>query len=121
MGQRTSEKVPAAAKQSAGAQKRVAQAAGPARDGCSHLQHQIGNRAMGRLLASQGIQAKLVVSPAGDQWEAEADRVADMLAPAKPVSARSFTSQAFVQRKCPECESEERVELRPKVGDGMKG
>ena len=41
------------------------------------LQQSIGNRAVQRLLRSHYIQAKLQVSTPGDQYEQEADRVAD--------------------------------------------
>ena len=41
------------------------------------LQQSIGNRAVQRLLRSHHIQAKLQVSTPGDQYEQEADRVAD--------------------------------------------
>ena len=89
----------------------VAQMAGSGGHGLSHLQRQIGNRAMGRLLASQGIQAKLVVSPRADRLEDEADRVADRVV-RMPAGSAPLTlgitslSGAPVQRACPKCEEE---------------
>ena len=56
------------------------------------LQQSIGNRAVQRLVQSHYIQAKLQVSSPGDQFEQEADRVADtvmrMPEPANPVAQR---------------------------------
>src|ERR1051326_2605582 len=60
------------------------------------LQHQLGNRALGRR-----IQAKLTVSHPQDAYEQEADRVADQV-------MRMPDPQ--IQRKCSGCEEEERVQ-----------
>lgn len=63
------------------------------------------------MLASHAIQAKLTVSPPGDRYESEADRVADrvmrMPASAPPLGPGiSRVSVSPVQRKCSECEDE---------------
>lgn len=42
-----------------------------------HLQRTIGNRAVGRLIESGALQAKLKIGQPGDRYEQEADRVAD--------------------------------------------
>jgi len=62
------------------------------------LQRHYGNRAVQRLLASGSVQAKLTVGPAGDQYEKEADHVADqvMKMPAPSSAARG---QPSVQRQ----------------------
>src|SRR5947209_8149292 len=43
------------------------------------LQHAYGNGAVQRLLANQGVQAKLTVGAAHDSYEQEADRMADQV------------------------------------------
>jgi hypothetical protein len=73
------------------------------------LQRAAGNRAVTRL-----IQAKLMVGPAGDRYEQEADRVADQVLtmPAPVSSWQSATSrQPAVQRQAPE--EEEEVQTKP--------
>jgi hypothetical protein len=81
---------------------------------------QIGNRALGQLLAPYQIQPKLIVAPAGDRFEREADRVADaVVRPTGPTGrlghgiTRMFG--APVQRACAKCTQEE---LRRKEVDG---
>ncbi len=82
------------------------------------LRQTIGNRAAGRF-----IQAKLKVSEPGDEFEQEADRVADhvMRMPDPAVSREAFgfraTPVAQVQRACAECEEEE--EGRHVSADGV--
>ncbi len=80
----------------------------PARAGIDRLQRALGNRGMARLLRSGAIQAKLAVGPADDEYEREADRVADdvmrMPDPTSTVTAQRSTLR--VQRVCPECEEE---------------
>jgi hypothetical protein len=48
-------------------------------NGLLSLHRQIGNRAMGRLLAVSGIQAKLKVSTPDDEYEREAERLANLM------------------------------------------
>ena len=43
------------------------------------LQRAVGNRAISRLLRSPAIQPKLTISEPGDEYEREADRVADQV------------------------------------------
>jgi hypothetical protein len=57
-----------------------------------HLQSNVGNQAMSRLLRAGIVQAKLNVSQTGDAGEAEADRAAE-----KVVAA---THKPIIQRKC---------------------
>ncbi|MGB2798546.1 MAG: DUF4157 domain-containing protein [Dehalococcoidia bacterium] len=68
----------------------------------SQLQRSHGNVYVQRLLESKAIQAKLVVNPVNDEYEREADRVAEVFAP---------VSQAPVQRQ-PE-EEEEELQMKP--------
>jgi len=64
----------------------------PGRDPAGAAQRAAGNLAVGRLLASYGIQAKLTVSQPGDPEEEEADRVADAVV--SRVSAEEFSASA---------------------------
>jgi predicted RNA-binding protein YlqC (UPF0109 family) len=72
----------------------------------------IGNQAVQRLLRSGAIRAKLTVSEPGDQYEQEADRVAEavMRMPDPGVTGPTATgresSGVRIQRVCPECEEE---------------
>lgn len=84
------------------------QGAMPARAGIDRLQRALGNRAMTRLLRSGAIQAKLTVGPTDDEYEREADRVADEVM-RMPEPAAGLTAQRTmlrVQRVCPEYEEE---------------
>ena len=69
------------------------------------LQYTVGNNAVGRM-----IQAKLKVSQLGDQYEQEADRMADavLLMPEPNINQRAFVSRRApgqpIQRICPECQ-----------------
>src|SRR5689334_17727292 len=70
------------------------------------LQQEIGNRNMGRFL-----QAKLQVSQPGNQYEQEADRVADQvmrMPDQAPVTLQPGGPPqiSLLQRKCAECEEE---------------
>jgi hypothetical protein len=70
------------------------------------LQRTLGNRAVGALLGRQPIQAKLIVNAPGDQYEREADRVAEqvMRMPAPPREEleedkkREIMTQPVIQR-----------------------
>jgi Domain of unknown function (DUF4157) len=69
------------------------------------LQRNVGNQSMHRLLGSAVIQTKLTVGPADDEYEREADRVADevMRMPTSPPEIHRNSHS--VPRKCHECES----------------
>jgi hypothetical protein len=75
-------------------------------------QQSLGNQAVQRMLRSRMIQAKLRISEPGDQYEREADRVADaVMRMPDPGATRSAgvarKAQGIqVQRVCPECEEE---------------
>lgn len=78
----------------------------------------MGNTFISRITpAQQGVQAKLKVSEPGDQYEREADRVADrvmrMQAPPQPPADVSDTP-VTVQRKCQACEREDDDVIRRK-------
>ncbi len=70
----------------------------------------LGNQAMQRMLHTGVIQAKLTVNDPGDQYEQEADRVAEqvMRMPDPGITdraaARRQTASVHIQRMCPECE-----------------
>src|SRR5436305_7781522 len=74
-------------------------------------------------LRSVGVQPKLTISQPDDPYEREADRVADrvmrMAIPPSSHDKLSFTSIPFrkAQRKCDECEEEEK-KLQRKEQDG---
>jgi hypothetical protein len=73
------------------------------------LQRAVGNRAVSRLL----VQARLTVGPAGDQYEQQADRVADqVLAMPGPVASAPEAGRGLrgVQRQA---EEEEEVQTKP--------
>lgn len=112
---------------------------GRARDGgaleLGHLQRAVGNLGMHRLLRAGVVQAKLTVGPADDDYEREADRVADQVmrmpdptvgralhhnsVQASPAiaqrvaqlhhraSAGTQRTPVQINRKCDECEKEE--------------
>jgi hypothetical protein len=76
-----------------------------------HLQRTIGNRAtIGILSKHTGIQAKLKLGPAGDQYEREADRVAQQVV--RQMSAQPLRPQP-VQRQPLE---EEELQMKPLAG-----
>lgn len=82
------------------------------------LHQSIGNQAVQRLIRSPYIQAKLNVSTPGDQFEQEADRVADTVmrmpdAQVNPGATVSNQTQiSRLQRQCTECEEKvQRQEL----------
>jgi hypothetical protein len=80
-----------------------------------HLQRAIGNRAVGQLLAgvSQPVQAKLTVGPAGDQYEREADRIADQVM-SMPAPTASGPAGSPIQRQ--DNPEEEEVQAKPLAG-----
>lgn len=67
------------------------------------LERLVGNRAAGRLL-----QAKLRVSAPGDEYEREADRVADQVVNSNTTAqVTGRVGEAHAQRACRQCEDEE--------------
>lgn len=86
------------------------------------LQKTIGNQAVLRRLSrsAPAIQTKLTVNQPGDEYEQEADRVAEqvMRMPDSAVAPRlSFTSgkNLGLHRKCAECEEEEKLQRKEAV------
>src|SRR5438105_6519448 len=78
----------------------------------SGIQQAFGNQAMQRLLRTHVIQAKLTVNQPGDEYEQEADRIADAVTRAPGTSAVQPLSgpvgnASRLQRKCSSCEEEE--------------
>lgn len=82
----------------------------------SRLQQSRGNAYVQRLLDLRRVQAKLVVNPPDDQYEREADRVADAVA---------RTPYTDVQRQVDDEEREEEgetaVQAKPAVGHSVEG
>jgi hypothetical protein len=74
------------------------------------------------MLAWPAIQAKLTINRPGDQFEQEADRVADEVMRMPRTSQRPLSSSASeskLHRKCAECEEEEKNQLqRQEAGAG---
>ncbi|CAG0963911.1 hypothetical protein METP1_00866 [Methanosarcinales archaeon] len=64
------------------------------------LQRTIGNQAVGKLIKSGALQAKLRIGQPGDVYEQEADRVAEQVMRMPDVSEAKDTR---IQRKCPKC------------------
>jgi hypothetical protein len=68
------------------------------------------------LLSRTAIQRKLVVNEPGDQYEQEADRVAEqvmrMPEPGVPQPRTSLHAVSVVQRKCAQCEEEEKLQRK---------
>ncbi len=100
-------------------QKQSAQAASlvrarPSRGGIDRSQ--LGNQAMQRLLHSGVIQAKLSVSQPDDQYEQEADRVAQTVMRMRDPAGQTVRQSGdppLVQRKCTECEEEVQRKAKP--------
>jgi len=83
------------------------------------LQRTIGNQAVLRLLSrsAPAIQRKLAINQPGDQYEQEADRVAEpVMRMPDPVAEPNLRASAgdgvSLQRKCAECEEEEKLHRR---------
>jgi hypothetical protein len=68
-----------------------------------NLQRKLGSRLVSQLLRSSSIQAKLTIGEPGDQYEQEADRVAEqvMRMPAPDVQSKQPVQ---IQRACSRCE-----------------
>lgn len=84
------------------------------------LQSSVGNQAVGRLLETRAIQAKLEISQPGDFYEREADRIANQVMrmpdpeplPSAAVSGGSQSPR--IQRLCSGCQEEEKtVQTKP--------
>jgi len=97
----------------------------------NQLQHSHGNAYVQRLLGSKLVQAKLVVNPVNDQYEREADRVAEAVVPPSEVAVQrqeeeeeeelyakpaSGAPQLTVQRQAEEEEEEEELQAKPASG-----
>ena len=108
-----------AAKATASAQAESASHA-PARQGLPSALHRLhrshGNLFVQRMVRAGVVQAKLKISEPGDQYEQEADRVAErvMRMPARELPEEDEThehaQQGQVQRMCTSCEDEEKVQ-----------
>ncbi|HYV10297.1 MAG TPA: DUF4157 domain-containing protein [Pyrinomonadaceae bacterium] len=95
------------------------------RDHLLHLQGMVGNHAVSRL-----IQTKLTISQPGDQYEREADQVADtvMRMPEPAVAVRNDDDEenitrrlepGAVQRSCAECAADNEQRIQPKANDSV--
>lgn len=75
-------------------------------EGILFLQRTVGNYAVGRLIRSGALQTKLRIGQPGDEYEQEADRVADavMQMPAHKIVQ---ASNLHLQKACPKCEENE--------------
>ena len=93
------------------------------------LQRTIGNQAVGRLIKSGALQAKLMIGQPGDIYEQEADRVAEqvMRIPDSQVSNDTKVSNPArnnsIQRRCAGCnkgtnKEEEEEKLQKKEASG---
>ena len=78
------------------------------------LQRTAGNVAIARLLRAAHGQPKLAVGPVDDEYEREADRVADEIARMPDPSVEPIAQRVSpqLQRLCPECEEEEETEAQ---------
>src|SRR5690242_2764541 len=93
----------------------MAASSAPVRSQLARLHSTYGNQAVLRMLSQSApaIQTKLAVNKPGDEFEQEADRVADqvmrMTAPAPSIQRKcsSCEEEEKVQRKCAECDEEE--------------
>ncbi|MGB8218590.1 MAG: DUF4157 domain-containing protein [Candidatus Methanoperedens sp.] len=72
------------------------------------LQRDIGNQAVGRLIKSGTLQAKLKIGQPGDIYEKEADRVAEqvMQMSGPQIISKTAVPTEVIQRSCPKCEKE---------------
>jgi outer membrane protein OmpA-like peptidoglycan-associated protein len=83
-----------------------------ARPDVERLQRALGNRSIHRLLQTRAIQPKLTIGPVHDEYEREADRVADEIV-RMPDRSADLSAQRVplrLQRFCPECEQEKKQE-----------
>ena len=78
------------------------------------LQRDVGNRGLHRLLQADVIQAQLAIGPAGDEYEREANRIADevmRMPDADPRAAHHMVGG--VQRVCGRCEETQKDHQSP--------
>jgi hypothetical protein len=71
-----------------------------------HLQRAAGNHITARLLRAHAIQPKLTVNRPDDEYEREADRVADEVMRMPDPSPLASRATPGVQRMCADCEEE---------------
>src|ERR1700674_1012909 len=88
----------------------------------AQLQQTIGNQAVQRMLRAHVIQTKLTMNQPGDEYEQEADRVADLVTRMElPVAASHSGDRPRqdlpLQRKCAECEEEEKIQRKSDDGE----
>jgi hypothetical protein len=88
-----------------------------------NMQRVVGNQAVQRMLRAHLIQAKLTINQPGDEYEEEADRVADQVMRMQLPDSASPPGDAHpqdlpLQRKCAECEEKEKVQ-RNSDGGGL--
>ena len=86
----------------------------------SGMQQQLGNQAVQRLLRAHVLQAKLTINQPGDEYDQEADRIADQVMRMELPNALSRPQGSskpgsVVQRKCAECEEEEKTQREADV------
>ncbi|NJO12677.1 MAG: DUF4157 domain-containing protein [Gammaproteobacteria bacterium] len=87
--------------------QRTTAGASPAAACCSPLAARLGNQQLQQLLQARLLQAKLTVSQPHDEFELEADRVADQVMRMPDATVQvAAQSAAAVQRKCSRCEEE---------------
>lgn len=80
----------------------------------ARLSHIAGNRTVHQMLRSHGVQPKVAVGPVDDEFEREADHVADsVMRMPDPAAAPLQRTPVEVQRKCAACEEEEKVQRTP--------
>ena len=86
---------------------------------------QVGNQAMQRMLRSGLLQPKLTVSQPNDQYEQEADRVAETVMRMPDKSSKTFLTPSdppHIQRMCNGCkEEEEEVQRKASTQDHHTG
>ncbi len=81
------------------------------------LQRTIGNQAVGRVIKSGALQAKLRIGQRGDIYEQEADRVAEQVMrtpePCFSSKRRCTGKSTAIQRKCSKCKEDEEIRRKP--------
>lgn len=75
-------------------------------DNIIFFQRSVGNEAVGRIIRSGSLQAKLKIGQPGDEYEQEADRIAEQvmrMSEPQKISPNNF----YIQRACSKCEENE--------------
>ncbi len=109
---RESAKKSEAAKEDRTSQTRTSDYSQPANssiDRILFLQRTIGNQAVGRLIKSGALQAKLRIGQPGDEYEQEADRVAEQVM-RMPEPRKVSCNNLHIQSACPKCEEKEEAD-----------